>query len=113
MVIFAALLTDVRGKQAEVRSSRELLKKNRVNAVFSGISGVARARLADLDGAKSTSPGQKKLDHFGPFDLANAKVRFGIRHFDQNGRYDHVGSELTGLGANPEKSDLVNFRASD
>ena len=46
-------------------------------------SGMARVRLADLNGPKWTSPGQNGpkwtiLVHFG---LANAKIQFGIRPF--------------------------------
>ena len=36
-------------------------------------------------------PLQAKMDHFGPFGLANAKIQFGIKHFDQNGCLDHFG----------------------
>ena len=46
-------------------------------------SGMARVRLADLNGPKWTSSGQNEpkwtiLVHFG---LANAKIQFGIRSF--------------------------------
>ena len=56
------------------RDSRRFREKHR-------ISGVARVRLADLNGPKWSPSGQNgpkwtTLVHFG---LANAKVRFGIR----------------------------------
>ena len=51
--------------------------------VSGGLSGMARVRLADLNGPKWPSSGQNGpkwtiLVHFG---LANAKIWFGIRSF--------------------------------
>ena len=61
---------------------------------ISVISGMARVRLADLNGPKWTSLNQNepKWTILVRFSLANAKIQFGIRtKMDQNGRLDHFG----------------------
>ena len=62
-------------------SLEDMFAETRVSGNARGCeSGMARVRLADLNGTKWTSLGQNgpKWDHFG---LANAKIWFGIRSF--------------------------------
>ena len=57
-------------------------------------SGVARVRLADLNGAKWTSSGQ--MDQNGHFVLANAKIQSilvsrMLKSSSEYGHFDHLG----------------------
>ena len=64
---------------------RKMQEKGAKTSKFSKVlfSGMARVRLADLNGPKSTSSGQNvpKCIILVYFGLANAKIQFGIRSF--------------------------------